>query len=199
MQKEQTLTLPALVVARTTSGSFANNLFLVLGASMLIAVSAQIAIPVPFSPVPMTLQPLAILLVGAVLGSTRGAAAVVAYLLEGAAGLPVFAGGHAGLVWVVAGATAGYLLAFPLAAWIVGKLSEHGWSSSVTGTVLMMLIGLLTIHLGGWAWLASVAHLGAEKAFLIGSAPFLMGDVVKIGIAAAILPTARRWLSRFAG
>ncbi len=99
---------------------------LILGASLLIALSARIAVPVPFSPAPITGQTLAVLLVGALLGSRRGALSVLAYLAEGAMGLPVFAGGGAGILWLL-GPTGGYLFGFIAAAFVTGWLAERGW------------------------------------------------------------------------
>lgn len=192
MPNEQSLTLPAFVIEKTDARSLSNNLQLVFVASLAIAIAAQIAVPLAFSPVPMTLQPLAILLVGAVLGSSRGAAAAALYLAEGAMGFPVFAQGHGGIGWLIAGPTAGYLLAFPLAAWIVGRMSERGWTRSIATTILTMVLGIGTIHLGGWSWLASVMNLGAERAFLAGTVPFLASDAIKIVIAMLMLPTAQR-------
>ena len=125
MQSIET-TIPAAVYERLIRGRAAVNMLTIIAGSALIALAAQIAIPIPFSPVPLTLQPLAVLLVGVVLGSVRGAAAASLYLLEGASGLPVFAQGHGGIFWL-AGATAGYLYSYPLAAWTAGWFSERGW------------------------------------------------------------------------
>ena len=106
---QKTSTIPAVVIERVVRGRAAANLLLVAGASLLIAIAAQISVPLPFTPVPLTLQPLAVILIGVTLGSTRGAAAAILYLLEGLSGMPVFAGGGAGALWL-AGPTAGYLL-----------------------------------------------------------------------------------------
>jgi biotin transport system substrate-specific component len=165
----------------------------IAGASVLIAIAAQIAVPLPHSPVPLTMQPLAVLLVGVVLGSWRGAAAAVLYLLEGLGGLPVFAQGHGGAVWLI-GPTAGYLLSYPLAAFVAGWVSERGWGSTITRAVAGMLAALAIIYAGGWSWLSIVA--GAERAFLLGVAPFLIADVVKVALGAALLPRAQRAIAR---
>jgi biotin transport system substrate-specific component len=189
-QQTMTMTLPRFLQERVGARSAMRNVLLVIAASLIIAASAKISVPVPFSPVPMTLQPLAILLIGAALGATRGAAAAALYLVQGAAGLPVFA--HPlGL----AGPTAGYLLAFPVAAGVVGWLSERGWTTTPLRTVAAMVAGIALIHLGGWSWLAATG-LGAEKAFLAGVAPFLIGDLLKIAIAATVLPAVQRLLPR---
>ncbi|MFA6955173.1 MAG: biotin transporter BioY [Thermoanaerobaculia bacterium] len=186
-------TLPRFVSERLTQNSAVRNVALVVAASFLIAISAQIAIPL--QPVPMTLQPVAILLVGAALGSKRGASAAALYLLEGLSGMPVFAGGAGGPL-VFLGPTAGYLLAFPAAAWIAGMASERGWARSMTTTIPPMALAIATIHLGGWSWLATAMGLGAEKAFFIGVAPFWASDILKIAIAATLLPAAQGLLSR---
>src|SRR5436189_4070969 len=124
--RERAMSIPAVVADRVVRGRVAADMLLVIGASALIAIAAQVAIPLPFTPVPLTLQPLAVIFLGAVLGSTRGAAAAALYLLEGASGLPVFAQGHGGALWLMS-FTAGYLFSYPFAAWIAGFLSEHGW------------------------------------------------------------------------
>src|SRR5260370_42420744 len=125
MMQNKTLTTPAALVDRVIRGRVAVDMLLVIGASVLVAIAAQVAIPVPFSPVPLTLQPLAVVLVGVTLGSTRGAAALTLYLLEGVSGLPVFTQGHGGALWLL-GPTAGYLYAYPAAAWIAGWCSARG-------------------------------------------------------------------------
>lgn len=172
----------------TTSVRYA-DILLVAGATAVIAIAAQIAVPVPFTPVPMTLQPLAVLLVGAVLGSARGAAAAALYLLEGMSGLPVFSQGHGGAIWLV-GPTAGYLWSYPAAGFIAGWLAEHRGTTTILRSVGSMLLGLAVIYLGGWSWLALMS--GPRAAFAMGVAPFLLADAVKIAIGATLLPYARR-------
>lgn len=197
MQDQKTTTIPSFIQASASEHALVRDVLIIIAASLLIAISAQVSVPLPFSPVPMTLQPMAVLLVGAVLGSTRGAAAAAFYLLEGATGLPVFASGKGGLFWLIAGPTAGYLLSYPLVAWVTGWLSERGWSRSPLKTVPMMAIGIAIIHLGGWSWLSTVTGLGPANAFAVGTAPFLVGDLVKIAIAAALLPSFQVLVGRF--
>jgi biotin transport system substrate-specific component len=192
MQSTET-TIPAALYQRVIRGRAAVNMLLVIGGSALIAIAAQIAIPVPFSPVPLTLQPLAVLLVGVVLGSARGAAAAALYILEGLSGLPVFAQGHGGAIWL-AGPTAGYLFSYPFAAFTAGWFSERGWGSTVARAVCGMLAALAVIYAAGWAWLAVVA--GPQAAFTMGVAPFIVADVVKIALGAALLPWAQRLIAR---
>lgn len=196
MNNEKTTTIPAFLQSSAGEHALARDLLLIIGASLLIAIAAQVSVPIPFSPVPMTLQPMAVLLVGAVLGSTRGAAAAALYLLEGSLGLPVFAGGKGGIFWLIAGPTAGYLLSYPLVAYVTGWLSERGWSRSIPRTIAMMMIGIAMIHVGGWSWLATAMELDATRAFALGNAPFLAGDVVKIAIAAVLLPALQKVIGR---
>lgn len=190
---EKAMTIPAVVIDRLVRGRAAANMLLVIGASVLIAIAAQIAIPLPFTPVPLTLQPLAVIFVGVALGSSRGAAAAALYLLEGFSGLPVFAQGHGGPAWLL-GATAGYLFSFPMAAWLAGFVSEHGWGSSVLRAVSGMLLALGVIYLGGWSWLAALTD--ARSAFFAGVAPFVVADIVKVAIGAALLPKAQKIIAR---
>jgi biotin transport system substrate-specific component len=161
-----------------------------LGA-LCVALAAQMAVPVPLSPVPMTLQPLAVLVVGGLLGATSGLAALVTYLVLGIAGLPVFAGGSAGSVHLI-GPTGGYLLAFPLAAGLVGALV--GRRFGVLRVLAACALGMVVIHVGG---VAQLALLGGDPAlaFRVGFVPFLTGDLLKVGLAAAVIlgagPTVR--------
>jgi biotin transport system substrate-specific component len=154
-----------------------------LGA-VLVAISAQIAVPVPFSPVPMTLQPLAVLAVGGLLGASRGVVALLLYIAMGVLGLPVFAGGGSGLLHLV-GPTGGYLLAFPVAAGITGALAGD-LPRSVLRVLLSTAAGMVVIHLGG---VAQLALLGRDPslALRVGFLPFLTGDLLKVGLAAALI------------
>jgi len=182
-------TIPAVLDQRRAI----TQLLLVIGGSAIIAIAAQIAIPIPFTPVPLTMQPLAVLLVGVVLGATRGSAAAALYLLEGAAGLPVFAQGHGGAFWLV-GPTAGYLLSYPLAAFVAGWFSQRGWGSNVVRALAGMLTALAIIYAGGWAWLAILS--GPRAAFTMGVVPFVIADIVKVAIGAAFLPYAEKLIAR---
>ena len=159
---------------------------LVIVFSLFIAACAQFAIHI--GPIPITGQTFAVLLTGMLLGSRLGAAAVIAYLIEGAIGLPFFAGGGAGLVRFL-GPTAGYLVAFPAAAFIAGAFAEHGWDKRYLTAVAAMAIGSLVIFLGGWAWFAVLTNTPPVAAFKLAVAPFLLGDVIKIALGAAVLPT----------
>ncbi|HLZ57996.1 MAG TPA: biotin transporter BioY [Ktedonosporobacter sp.] len=163
---------------------------LVVGFSVFTALCAQVAFYFSFNPVvPVTLQTLAVLLTGAALGSKRGGLALLLYLAEGAAGLPVFAGGTGGFIWLV-GKTAGYLWAFPIAAFVVGLLCERGLDRRFLTSALAMLPGSLIIYLVGASWLIALLHLSMANAFIFGILPFIPGDLLKLIIAAALLPTA---------
>jgi biotin transport system substrate-specific component len=159
---------------------------LVIVFSLFIAACAQFAIHI--GPIPITGQTFAVLLTGALLGSRLGAMAVIAYLIEGAIGLPFFAAGGAGLLRFF-GPTGGYLVAFPAAAFITGAFAEHGWDKRYLSAVAAMAIGSLVIFLGGWAWFAVLTNTPPVAAFKIAVAPFLLGDVIKIALGAAVLPT----------
>lgn len=190
---EKVMTIPSIVIDRLVRGRAAADMLLVIGASALIAIAAQVAIPLPFTPVPLTLQPLAVIFIGVALGSTRGAAAAALYLLEGISGLPVFAQGHGGPLWLL-GATAGFLYSYPIAAWVAGFVSERGWGSSIVRAITGMLLALGVIYLGGWSWLAMLTD--PRTAFVAGVAPFVLADIVKVAIGAALLPKAQELVSR---
>ena len=155
-------------------------LALLLGA-LIVALSAQVALPIPFSPVPMTLQGLAVIVVGGLFGAAAGAGALVLYLIAGILGAPVFAMGSAGLARLL-GPTGGYLLAFPVAAIVAGKVAGRG---KPLLCLLGALLAMAVIHLGGWAYLALVS--GAGSAVTLGVAPFLVQDSLKAVIAAVVL------------
>jgi biotin transport system substrate-specific component len=173
------------------AGAFAYNVTIVLAGSLVIAVAAQVWVMLPFSPVPVTGQTFAVLLVGCLLGRVRGTAAVMAYLAEGAAGLPVFAEAKAGPL-ILLGPTGGYLAGFVPGAWICGALAERGWDRRVGSTLLAMILGNVAIFALGLPWLAR--YVGAANVLPMGFWPFLPGDVVKIGLAAAILPLGWKWV-----
>jgi len=182
-------TIPNVVITQLIRGRAEMNVLLIVSASVLIAIAAQIAVPLPFTPVPLTMQPLAVILVGVTLGSARGSAAAALYLLEGFAGMPVFAEGHAGVFWATA-ATAGFLWSYPLAAWVAGRVSERGWGSTTMRAIAGMLAALAVIYIGGWSWL-SIA-MGARGAFIAGVQPFVLADIIKVAIGAAMLPHMQR-------
>jgi len=169
----------------TPAAAFAYDLALIAAGSALIALSAQVAIPLPLSPVPVTGQTFAVLLVASLLGRVRGTAAVLAYLAEGAAGLPVFAGAAAGPAALL-GPTGGYLAGFTLGAYVCGFLAERGWDRTPLKTTASMILGNIAIFALALPWLAR--FVGASNVWALGFWPFIPGDIVKIGLAAALLP-----------
>ena len=157
---------------------------LVLLFSAFVGLTAQVEIPL--WPVPLTLQTLGVLFTGAVLGSRRGALALVLYLAEGAAGLPIFAGGASGVAHLL-GPTGGYLAGFVVAAGVVGWLAERGWDRRLVWTALAMLAGNVIIYALGVAWLA--VYLGdLQTAVVKGALIFVPGDLIKIVVAVLALP-----------
>ncbi|MBF8256550.1 MAG: BioY protein [Anaerolineales bacterium] len=166
---------------------------LIVGGCLLIALAAHLQILLPNSPVPVTGQTFAILLLGALYGSRRGPATVVTYLMLGAAGLPVFAGGMAGLARFV-GPTAGYLVGFVVAAFTVGWLSERRWDRKPWTTAASMIIGNGIIYALGVVWLWR--FVGGEAVLNAGVVPFLPGDALKIALATILLPSGWRIIGR---
>lgn len=167
---------------------------LVIVFSLFIAACAQFAIHI--GPVPITGQSFAVLLTGALLGSRLGAVAVIAYLIEGAVGLPFFAPGGAPGIARFFGPSGGYLVAFPAAAFITGAFAEHGWDKRYPTAVAAMAIGSAIVFLGGWAWYSILTNTPPVAAFKLAVLPFLPGDVIKIALAAAVLPTGWALLKR---
>lgn len=165
---------------------------LVVGFSLFTALCAHVSFLLPFSPVPVTLQTLAVLLTGAALGRRRGGLALLLYLAEGAAGLPVFAPvpGSPGGFLALLGFTGGYLWSFPVAAFVTGWFCERRLDRHFLTSALAMLPGMLITYLIGVPWLAITLHLNALTAIKLGMVPFIPGDVLKLIIAAALLPMA---------
>ena len=160
---------------------------LVVFGSLLLAVSAQFKIPL--YPVPVTGQTLAVLLIGMTYGLRLGGITMAVYLLEGALGLPVFAGGAAGMA-VLMGPTGGYLFGFLLAGVAMGFLAERGMGRTVVSTIAAMAIGNFVIYLCGALWLAN--FIGFGQAIAAGVLPFLYGDMLKLVVAAGLMPLAWR-------
>jgi biotin transport system substrate-specific component len=169
--------------------SLGRDVALVAAGVLLTALAAQLVVPLPFTPVPITGTTFAVLLLGAAYGPARGAASLGAYLLIGMLGVPVFAE-FSGGVSVVLGATGGYLIAFPIAALVVGALARRGWDRSVAGTAAAFALGSLLIYAIGVPWLAIVAGMDLRTALGAGALPFLLGDVVKAVLAGVALPLA---------
>ena len=161
--------------------------------SLLTALAAQIVIPI--GPVPITGSTFAVLLTGALLGSRLGAMAMIAYLIEGTSGLPFFYGGHGGIAHLL-GPTGGYLVAFPAAAFITGAFAENGWDKRFITAVAAMAVGSVVILLAGWAWFSVIMHTAPIAAFKVSVMPHIVGDIIKILLAAAVLPTGWKLLRR---
>lgn len=178
--------------AQSLAGALTRNAILVLAGSALLTLSAKVNLPLPY--VPMTMQSLVVLLIGAAYGWRLGAATVLAYLAEGAAGLPVFAGPVGGLA-VFVGPTAGYLAGFVLAVVLMGLVAERT-SRSVVGLGLGMLAGHTVMLAAGFAWLVGGLGLGVEKAWLVGVVPFIAGSAVKSALGALALPMVQRGMMR---
>ncbi|WP_280707164.1 biotin transporter BioY [Bradyrhizobium sp. BR13661] len=159
----------------------------------LMALSAKVSLPLPY--VPMTLQTLVVLMIGAGYGWRLGSATMVAYLAEGAIGLPVFAGPVGGIAPLL-GPTAGYLYGFVAAAFITGWLAERGWDRNIALLFLAMAVGHVVIFIAGFGWLAYGIGLGSDKAWLVGVVPFIAASVVKNALGAALMPAARRMVGR---
>ncbi|HSK88260.1 MAG TPA: biotin transporter BioY, partial [Anaerolineales bacterium] len=189
-------TLAPTIYTRTfprAAGWLRDLILIVLGA-LFVAALAQVKIPLPFTPVPLTGQTFAVLLLGATLGSKRGAASMALYIAMGGLGLPVFAGGASGMAYL-SGATLGYLIGFVLASYIIGLLAERGLERNVRTSLIPFLVGTVIIYICGVAWLAIV--LGSlSKAIAAGLLPFLIGDAIKLIAAAVVLPAAWKFVGK---
>lgn len=194
-------TLLAVMTTRTDSQSVrvAERAAACAFATVLTVIAAQISVPLPFTPVPFTLQPMVVLLGGAALGSRLGMTSQLLYLALGIAGLPVFAAspilpqGAARLL----GPTGGYLMSYPLAAFMTGRLAERGFDRRYWTTVVAMLCGLAVVFAGGILWLAffAPAARGFASALASGFYPFVIADLLKLLVAAAVMP-GLWWLTR---
>ncbi|HEY7197103.1 MAG TPA: biotin transporter BioY [Gaiellaceae bacterium] len=176
------------------AGIGADVLLVALGAGF-VAVAAQVSVKLPFTPVPITGQTFAVVLVGASLGAVSGLASLALYLAVGVLGAPVYADGASG--WsVVTGATGGYLVGFLLAAALTGALAERRWDRHVPSAIAAMLSGNVAIYLVGLPWLAHVANTDLERTLELGLYPFVIGDLLKLYLAGALLPGAWRLVER---
>ncbi len=182
-----------LIAAALEPLDWTRSVSLVFAFSLLIALSAQIVIP--FGPVPITGQTFAVLLTGALLGSRLGAMALIVYLIEGLSGLPFFYGGNSGIPHLL-GPTGGYLVSFPAAAYITGAFAEHGWDRRFLTAAAAMFVGSLLIMLSGWVWFSIVTNSSLTTAFQLTVLKFIPGDIIKILLAAAVLPSGWALLKR---
>jgi biotin transport system substrate-specific component len=176
----------------TPSHNVARNVLVALVGTLALTISAKVQIP--FWPVPMTMQSFVVLVIGMAFGARLGAATVLLYLLEGAAGLPVFAGTPekgVGLPYMM-GPTGGYLLGFVMAAWACGWMAERGFDRSPLKALAAMSVGHAVIFVFGFVWLAQI--MGVEKAFAVGVAPFWAATIAKTLLGVIALPLAWRWI-----
>lgn len=172
---------------------FVRQVGLVIGFSLLTALSAQVVIPI--GAVPITGQTFAVLLTGALLGSRLGAITMIVYLIEGTSGLPFFFGGQSGILHLM-GPTGGYLIAFPAAAYITGAFAEHEWDRKFLTAAAAMAIGSLVIMLSGWVWFSVVMKTSPAITIFDTVLKFIPGDIIKISLAAAALPSGWKLLKR---
>ena len=168
------------------------QIVLVFSGAAFVGIAAQIAIPLPFTPVPLTLQTFAVLLAGAALGSLRGVASMALYALMGVVGVPWFSEGSSGF----STASFGYILGFILAAFIVGRLAERGASTTSIQSAALMVIGNLAIYAVGVTWLKFAIDSSWATALSLGVVPFLIGDAIKIALAAGLLPLSWKGLEK---
>jgi biotin transport system substrate-specific component len=184
------------VLADVVTHTWVRNVALVIGGATFVGISAQIAFYLPWNPaVPLTLQTFAVVLTGAALGSARGVLAMLVYAVAGVIGVPWFAEASSGY----AAPSFGYIIGFILAALVVGKLAEHGASRTFLRSVGLMVVGNLTIYAVGATWLKynlDIPWFGAQSAWAYGVKDFLAGDLIKIVIAAGLLPLAWKGLKK---
>lgn len=180
------------VLADGIPGDRARDALLVLAGTAVITVAGYIAIPLPFTPVPLSLATFAVLLTGATLGPVRGAASAGLYLLIGLVGIPVFAGGGSG--WAFS--SFGYILGYVLAAAAVGRLARSRADRNVWSTLGLAALGTALIYLCGVPWLAVFLGVDLATALAFGVVPFLIGDTIKIVATAIVLPSAWRYIAR---
>ena len=183
---DQTMTLRLAVFPR--SGLLTDAL-LILGGAGFVGLMAQISVRIGFTPVPITGQTFAVLLVGAAYGSMLGAATLFAYLVLGVIGVPLYADHKHG--WdVFSGATGGYIVGFIVAAAVTGALAERGWDKKFSSSIAAMLTGSVIVYACGSIWLHHFLHVSWNTTFVDGVYPFIPGDLVKLYLAAAALPGA---------
>jgi biotin transport system substrate-specific component len=188
------------VLVETVSLTWIRNAVAVLTGTAFISAMAQVSIPLPFTPVPLTGQTLAVLLTAGALGTWRSISSSILYLGLAVAGLPVLApqtdGSHVVGTQVFQMASFGYVVGFILASFVVGKLSERGLSKSITGTTITMLIGNVVIYTAGLINLKNITGADWSQVFAWGLTPFMIGDLVKVVIAANLLPASWKLAKR---
>lgn len=170
------------------------QVLIVIGASLFVALCARLSLPLPFTPIPLTLQNFAVLVVGLLLGSRRGFAALALYLAQGAIGLPVFAPSGPGGLAQLLGPTGGYLMAYPLVAFVAGWIAEHA-GREFKGALLASVMAEVVLFVCGITWLMTLAHVSFLQAANFGLYPFVFGEVIKVmsaaGVASRFQPAKR--------
>ncbi len=182
--------------ARAETNLALDAVLVILG-SLLMGLVAQLSIKLPFTPVPVTGQTLGVLVIGGALGSVRGVLSMLLYLVWGAVGLPFFAEGRSGIeLLAFSSATGGYLWGFVVAGYVVGLLAERKWDRGIGSSLGAMFVGEVIIFTFGVTWLSQALGLPLQDALEAGLYPFVVGDVIKLAIAAGVLPAAWRALAR---
>jgi biotin transport system substrate-specific component len=192
MSISSTATLRGALIARST---VATQIALVIGGTAFLALMAQISIPVPGSPVPVTGQTLGALLLGSAYGASLGITTFASYLIVGFIGAPVFASGAHGFSRIT-GATGGYLVGMLLASLLTGYLAGRKWDQKIATVVPTMILGDLVIFTAGLFWLHHSIHASWSVTFKAGLAPFILGEVIKIAIASTAMPTLWRFVPK---
>lgn len=185
------------VLADAFPRSTARNAILVIGGAAFVGLAAQVAIPLPFTPVPVTGQTFAVLLTASALGAWRGVASMLLYAAMGLVGVPWFAGGSTAFQDGALVVSVGYVVGFIAAAAIVGHLAERGATRTVARTAGLMVVGNLIIYTIGATWLAAALDVTLGRALQLGVQPFLVGDLLKVALAAGLFPLAWRAVDRF--
>ncbi|MGH9129018.1 MAG: biotin transporter BioY [Acidimicrobiales bacterium] len=183
------------VLSDLLAGTLVRDAVLVFAGAALVGLCAQVSVPLPFTPVPLTLQTFGVLLAGAALGWRRGFASMLVYGGLGLVGLPWFAG-HAGGTAILGGPLFGYVIAYPVAAALIGWLASRGLDRSPIRTAAMMIVGSIVIYAGGLPWLMANVHVGLAKGLHLGVTPFLPGDAIKAVAAALLLPATWALVNR---
>lgn len=185
------------VLADALPRSAARNALLVIGGAAFVGLSAQVSVPLPFTPVPLTGQTFAVLLTAAALGMWRGVASMSLYAALGLAGVPWFAGGSSAFKGGALVASFGYVVGFIAAAAMVGWLAERGATRTVLRTAGLMVLGNVVIYAFGATWLSRAIGVSLQRAIELGVTPFLVGDALKVALAAGLFPLAWRAVDRF--
>ena len=185
------------VLADAFPRSTVRNAVLVVGGAAFVGLAAQVAVPLPWTPVPVTGQTFAVLLTAAALGTWRGVASMLLYALMGVVGVPWFAGGSSAFQGGALVVSFGYIIGFIAAAAIVGHLAERGATRTALRTAGLMVLGNVVIYSIGVLWLAAAIDVSLARAIELGAQPFLLGDSLKVALAAGLFPMAWRAVDRF--